>query len=246
MARQENRAKPGELVYGINPVRELLKAGRRKVTQCYTTSPFPREWKSIQSYIERRNVRVHRVDRAELVRMIGSTEHQGVVAMTTPFTFKKDPFEAKQHPYIMLLDGIQDPRNLGAILRSAYCACVDGVLLTRKGSAPISSVVLKSSAGLAEHITIRQVPSAAAALQEIKQGGYQLYVATFGGKSPEEYELSEPLCLAMGSEGAGVSSLVARAGKHLTLAQRSADISYNVSVAAGILLFSIGRKNGRI
>ena len=91
-----------------------------------------------------------------------------------------------------MLDGIQDPRNVGAILRSAYCTGAQGVVLVARNAAPLNAVALKSSAGLAEHLEIMVVPSAPAAVQELKAAGYNVYVAAFGGKNALEVRVSGP------------------------------------------------------
>jgi len=163
-------------------------------------------------------------------------------------SIRKKFFDADKQPFLVMLDGMQDPRNVGAIIRSAYCTGVDGVILLQKGASPITPTVLKSSAGLAEHTDVFIAPSAAAAVQELKKAGYAIYVSLLdaASKKLDTVSFSSPLCMVIGSEGAGVSAQAAQAGQHVYIPQRSTAISYNASVAAGILLYSAAQQIGKI
>jgi len=141
-----------------------------------------------------------------------------------------------------MLDGLQDPRNLGAILRTAYCTGVQGIIITQKGSVPLNGTAIKSAAGLSEYLEIYQASSAQQAAQELTQAGYNLYLAAFGGQNAVTCEYKKPLCIVIGGEGFGISKQVYKYGTEITLPQRTPDISYNASVAAGILLFLVAQK----
>ena len=239
---KKNKKTVGELIYGIHPLVELLKAKKRKLISIYTTKPVPKGWKFIEQQMPKYPVQIQYVTRDVLSRMAETTDHQGVVAWVHPFGFRRKPFDSSRHKKLVMLDGIQDPRNLGAILRSAYCTGMDGVILCKKNAAPLNAVALKSSAGLAEHIQIYEAPSAQAAAQELKQSGYRLYLATFGGQSATACAYEEPLCLVIGGEGFGISKDMYGMGTQVTLPQKTDDISYNASVAAGILMFLVANK----
>jgi len=183
------------------------------------------------------------VSRDVLFKMSGTTDHQGVVAWVQKFPFRKKFFNPTKQKFLVMLDGIQDPRTLGAILRSSYCTGVSGVILTKKGSAPLNAVAIKASAGLAEHLEIFVAPSAEAAALLLKDAKYTMYMAVFDGQDAHTCSFDEPLCLVIGSEGYGVSKNILKWGTPITLPQRTSDISYNASVAAGILLFLVGTKN---
>jgi len=236
----------GDLIFGIHPVVECLKARRRKIITIYTTKPHPKSFSQIEKVMPNYKIPIQYVSRDVLKRMSGSAEHQGVVAWVKPFQFRRKPFDSQKQRFLVLLDGIQDPRNVGAIIRSAYCAGAEGVILCKKGGAPLTAAALKSSAGLAEHMEILQAPSVVYAVQYLKQAGYNLYMAVFNGKSATEIHYQEPLCLVIGSEGVGISKNIIKFGTPITLAQKTAGISYNASVAAGILLFHVGLKNKKI
>lgn len=249
MAKKSKPAKnkvTGELIYGINPIVELLKAKKRKLVSIYTTKPTPKEFKQIEQALPKYPVPIQYVERDVLHRMAETTDHQGVVAWVQSFPFRKKFFDPSRENFLVMLDGIQDPRNLGAILRSAYCTGADGVIITQRSSAPLNAVAIKASAGLAEHLDIIMVPSAEMAAQELKQAGYNIYLAAFGGKNAATCEYHMPLCLVVGSEGAGISKNMYAHGMQVTLPQRTNDISYNASVAAGVLLFLVATKKGKI
>jgi 23S rRNA (guanosine2251-2'-O)-methyltransferase len=237
---------PGELIFGIHPLIELLKAKKRKVISIYTTKPTPKGWQEVEKHLPKYPVPIQYVSRDVLHRMAETTDHQGIVSWVQPMVIRKKFFEPQKHSVLVLLDGIQDPRNLGAILRSAYCTGVDGVILCKKNSAPLQGVAIKAAAGLSEHLDIYEAPSIQAAIQELQAAKYTIYMATFDGENAMTCEFKTPLCIVIGSEGSGIDRSVLKQGIHVTLPQKTADISYNASVAAGVLLFLVGTKHSKI
>ncbi len=229
----------GELIFGIHPIIELLKAKRRKLISIYTTKPAPQAFNEIEKMWPKYPVPIQYVAREVLERMTGSTDHQGVVAWVHAFPFRKTFFDPQKQPFLVMLDGIQDPRNVGAILRSAYCTSVDGVVLVKKGGAQLTGVAVKSAAGLSEHLEIYQASSAAEAVAALKKAGYTIYLATFDGENAATHKYVMPCCMVIGGEGLGITKSILSSGTHITLPQKKSDISYNASVAAGILLFII-------
>jgi 23S rRNA (guanosine2251-2'-O)-methyltransferase len=227
-----------DIVYGIHPVVELIKAKRRKIAVIYTTRPEPKAWSLIAKILPS-YVKIHYGSSQKLTQIAQTADHQGVVAYVMPYPYRRKSFNPSTEKFILLLDRIQDPRNLGAILRSAYATGVDGVMLTQKASAPLSPVALKAAAGLAEHLQIMLVPSGIAGAKMLAEDGYSIYPAAIGPKSKKLHDVTfkEPLCIVIGSEGTGVSRELLSVGTCIQLPQRTADISYNASVAAGILLF---------
>ena len=243
----DKKNKPqGELIYGIHPLIEVLKAKRRKVISIYTTRPTPKAWTKIEKLLPERPIPIQYVSRDVLSNMAKTDDHQGVVAWVQSFPFRGKAFDPQKHKFLVLLDGIQDPRNVGAILRSAYCTGVDGVILIERFAAPLNAAALKSSAGLAEHLEIMVAQTSPAVVQNLKASGYSIYCAAFGGKNAQEVQFHEPLCMVIGSEGEGILPAILKAGIQVTLPQKTADISYNASVAAGILLFLVGTQQKRI
>jgi 23S rRNA (guanosine2251-2'-O)-methyltransferase len=243
--RAQKKEKVQELIFGIHPIIELLKAKRRKLYTIYTTKPVPKAWDQIQPLLQK-DVQIQYVARDVLNRIAGTTDHQSVVAWASPFVFRRKFFDPTKSPFLLMLESIQDPRNLGAILRSAYCTGVTGVIISSKNSAPLNAVALKSSAGLAEHLEIYEAPSSLGGLQEVKKAGYAIYMAALGGTDATKVTYQEPHCLVIGNEAIGIAKNLLSFGTLVELPQRTSDISYNASVAAGILLFLIAHTSGRI
>lgn len=238
--------KYSDFVYGVHSVLELLSAKRRKISTIYTTKKPIKAWNKIQKLIPS-YVQISFVSRDALSNMVQSTDHQGVVAFVSPFPYAKQMFTSQKQQFILVLDGIQDVGNLGAIIRSAYCAGVDGVVLTRKGTAPLNAVAIKASAGLAEHVQIYVASTIGVAMQELQKSGYNIYLATLGkGENAASVQYQTPTAVVIGSEGDGISKSVFKMGTRILLPQRREDISYNASVAAGILLFLVGNQIGKI
>lgn len=231
----------GEVVYGVHPIVELLKAKKRKLLALYTTKPVPQAFAQIEALMPKYPVQIQYVSRDALTRMAGTADNQSVVALAAPFVYRTTFFEREKAPFLLMLDGIQDVRNLGAILRSAYCVGVDGVIITQRKSAPLQAAALKASAGLAEHLPIYVAPSSVAAAQLLKDAGYSMYITNFKGENAAKISYTHPLCLVIGSEGTGVSPALFKFGTQVTIPQRSQDISYNASVAAGIMLFLVSQ-----
>ena len=242
MAKKPKSTK-NEIVYGIHSISELLKAKRRKLDSIYTTRKPPKAWPSIQKLLPK-YLNIQYVDKSALDKLAGTTDHQNVVAWAAPFIIRKKFFDPSKQPFLVMLDGMQDPRNVGAILRSAYCTGVDGVIITARYSAPLNATAYKSSAGLAEHLDIYKAPTAQAAIVELKKAGYHIYISTLErAQDATSVNYSMPLCMVIGSEETGVSRAILNEGTRIKLPQRTPDISYNASVAAGILLFLVGTQN---
>lgn len=232
-----------EIVFGIHPIIELLKAKKRKIIVIYTTKPQPKSWDQISKLLPS-YVNIQYVNKEALNKLANSTDHQNVVALAGPIQIRKKFFNSEKEKFLLMLDGIQDPRNLGAILRSAYCTGVNGVIITQHETSPINAVALKSSAGLAEHLEIYLTMSPKAAVQELKNAGYSIFLATLEkSQNALDIELNLPLCIVIGNEATGISKSILGSGEHITLPQKTPNISYNASVAAGILLFLTATKN---
>ncbi len=239
---KKSKHKETELVYGLHSIIELCKAKRRRLAILYTTKPVPKAWNAISPLLPK-GIQIQYVTREVLHKLAGTTDHQSFVGYAAPFAYRKKIFDVAKQPFLLMLDGIQDIRNLGAILRSAYCTNVDGVILTQRASASLGAAALKASAGLAEHLDIFLVPTAKAAIPLLDKAGYTIYLSVPGqGAHAATVEYKKPLCLVVGSEGTGISREILKSGTLITLPQKQSDISYNASVAAGILLFLMATK----
>ena len=240
--KKKTNKKENELIYGAHPIIEMLKANRRKLVGIYTTKPLPKSWNRVERYLPKSVRNIQYVSRAVLDRMTGTREHMNIAAWVSPYAYQKKIFDPKTKPFILLLDSVQDVHNLGAILRSAYCTGVDGVVLCKKQAAPLTATAIKASAGLAEHLPIYLAPSLKSAAQELKHAGYNLYMTVLdNGKDATKITYKKPLCLVIGNEATGISKDILSFGELITLPQRDPDASFNASVAAGIFLFLLSR-----
>jgi len=227
------------VVYGVHAVRELLQGGE-PVTRLYL-GRGPRE-AELATLAGARSVPVERAERGVLDQLACSPSHQGAVALAPPFRYQ--PLEHLLEPEprsVLVLDGVQDPRNLGAILRTARAAGVGGVILPRDRSVGITSVVATTSAGLLFGLPVAQVANLVRAMETLKSAGFWLVGLIPGGGQPL-FTFTPPTraAVVVGGEGEGIRPLVARHcdfAVSIPMAPRVE--SLNVSVAVGIALYEI-------
>jgi 23S rRNA (guanosine2251-2'-O)-methyltransferase len=212
-----------QVIYGKRPVQEAER-GRRGVH---------RVWRAPEASAE------------ELERLCGSPDHQGVVAEVDPYPYAdRNALLRKEGALIVALDQVQDPRNLGAVCRSAELAGAAGLVIPERRAAEITTVACKASAGAVEHLSIARVRNLADWLAEAKDSGFWIWGADAAGPSPPwEVDLSGPTILVLGGEGSGIRPRVASACDGLlALPTRGRIDSLNVSAAASALLFEAVRQ----
>jgi 23S rRNA (guanosine2251-2'-O)-methyltransferase len=232
-----------ELVYGRRPVREALR-GPREVLELWAgeravkSEPWLRE-------VERPRVQVK--PERELSDAAGTRDHQGVVAWCEPYRYA-DAYElaAGEAPLLACLDQVSDPRNLGAVVRSAEGAGATGVVVPAHGSARVTAAVCRASAGAVEHLPVAVVTNLARYLAEIKRG--DLWIAGAAGETGTpmwQADLSSGIAFVFGAEGKGLRPLVRRAcDLEVSIPQLGRVESLNVSVAAAVLLYEARRQRG--
>jgi 23S rRNA (guanosine2251-2'-O)-methyltransferase len=215
----------GEIVYGRRPVAEA-KRGRRRVRRVWTSDDL---------------------DAGELTRLAGSPDHQGVVAEVDPYPYS-DPDALLETPeaLVVALDQIQDPRNLGAVCRSAEAAGAGGVAVPSRRAATVTAAVCKASAGAVEHLPVARVGNLADWLARAKDAGAWIYGAEAGADAPHtDVDLTGKVVLVLGSEGKGLRPRVADSCDLLvSIPVRGRVGSLNVSAAAAVLLFEAARQRG--
>jgi len=228
-----------DLVYGRNPVREALR-GPRDVLEVWATE---RAVSSLDWLAEGPRPRVKR--ERELNEAAGSSDHQGVVAWCEPYTYA-DAWElaAAPEPLLCCLDQVTDPRNLGAVVRSAAGAGATGVVLPAHGAAVVTAAVCRSSAGAVERLPVAVVPNLARYLAEVKGGRLWAYAAAADGESRLwDLDLTGGVMLVFGAEGKGVRPLVRRTCDGTIAIPLAEGVeSLNVSVAAAVTLFEARRQ----
>jgi 23S rRNA (guanosine2251-2'-O)-methyltransferase len=221
------------IIYGRNPVREALR-GRRTVSRVWASPGAAREdWLS--------GARVEAADDAELERLCGSPDHQGICAQADPYPYA-DPGSllVADDALVLVLDQVQDPRNLGAICRVAESAGAAGVVIPERRSAEVTPVVCKASAGAVEHLPVARVRNVADWLGEAKEAGAWVYGASADGVPYERPDYAGKVVLVLGSEGRGLRPRVADACDELVaLPMRGRIESLNVSAAAAALVYGV-------
>jgi 23S rRNA (guanosine2251-2'-O)-methyltransferase len=226
----------GDVLYGRNPVREALRAGRRRLHMIWATPAAARE-----PWLAGRDVTV--VDADEIAERAASDAHQGVCALADPYPYA-DAAELlrRTDPWLVVLDEVQDPQNVGAICRTAECAGADGVILPERRSAEVTPAVCKASAGAVEWLAVARVRNVADFLGQARAAGCWSYgAAAAGGAVPyTEPDWRGGVVLVMGAEGKGLRPRVAAACDQLVaLPLRGHVESLNVSAAAAVLLYEI-------
>jgi len=227
-------SRAAELVYGRRAVREALR-GRREVLEVLTTERAARD-----GWDRRPKVVAERV----LTELAGTRDHQGVVARVEPYPYA-DAYElaAAPEPLLVCLDQVTDPRNLGAVCRSAEGAGATGVILPAHRSARVTPAVARSSAGAVEHLPVAVVPNLARFLNEVKGPRLWVWAADAAGAPMAEADLSGGLALVFGAEGRGLRPLVRRSCDGVVSIPLEGQVeSLNVSVAAAVLLYEARRQ----
>jgi 23S rRNA (guanosine2251-2'-O)-methyltransferase len=239
-----------EILYGVHSVEEALKAGRRRFDHVLVARE--RHDARLERLVEacrKAKIRVRQEPREQLTHLAGTAAHQGVVAMVRAAEFLsiEDLFHAQQpgQPRLVLaLDGVEDPQNLGALLRVADGAGVDGIVLTERRSAPLSPVAVKASAGAAEHLRIARVVNLVRALEELKeQNLWIIGLDERGEANYDQFDFTGDCVLVLGREGAGLHDLVKRSCDHMLRIPMAGGVSsLNVSAAGAVVLYEAFRQ----
>jgi len=236
------------LLHGINPVAEALRAAPSKIERiCVERGQRNPRVQEIVGLARQKHVRISFEDKSWMDRKAQGERHQGVLcysAEMTTYSAEDILEQAKTPGLLVVLDGVEDPHNLGAILRSAEAAGADGIFLPRHRSASLSATVVKASAGAASHIKLARSTNVAQLVDLIKKQGF--WVAGLDAEAGQpiwKADLTVPTALVLGSEGSGLHRLVKQKCDFLvSLPIRGNVSSYNVSVAAGIALYEVLRQ----
>lgn len=241
-----------DLVIGRGAVLELLKTDREVECIYITSSQEARgSINALPPRAKQKGIPVKEVSPVKLDYMSGKQNHQGVIAVLAAARYStiEDIFEraAGAPAFIVILDEITDPHNLGAIVRSAEAAGAHGIILPKRGGAGLTGVVSKTSAGAIEHIPVVRVPNLTATIAELKKRGVWLYAADMGGENWCSVDYSGSVAIVIGAEGKGVSRLVGEnCDFTVSLPMFGKVGSLNASVAAGIVLYEVARQREKI
>ena len=243
-----------EILFGFHSIIEALDAGRRRVDEIlFDQRRSGPRMKELQSRAEKRNIPFAKVAASQLARLAASDQHQGVVMRVSPYPYSgiNEILSASgkdgSPKFILLLDSIVDPQNLGAILRTALCAGVSGVVIPKDRSAAASADVSRISAGALEHIRLARVTNLVRTVERLKKGG--LWIVGLTGEGVDilySLDLNVPLAVIVGGEEKGLRPLLARHCDFLAAIPMTGPLnSLNASAAAAVALYEIRRQRDR-
>jgi 23S rRNA (guanosine2251-2'-O)-methyltransferase len=243
-------------IYGVNPVLEALRAHPGDVVRVLVERG--REGKRshgagrVAQDAKDAGVRVEEVPHGEIQRRAAGGVHQGVGAELAEFRYAELPDlldaagASGRPPFFLLLDGVTDPQNLGALVRSAHALGAHGVVLPKDRAAGITPAVSKAAAGALEHCPVARVTNLSRAIEQLKEAGvWTVALAADGEKELREIDLTVPTALVMGSEGSGVRPLVRKTCDHVARIGMAGKVgSLNVAAAGAISLYEVARQRG--
>jgi 23S rRNA (guanosine2251-2'-O)-methyltransferase len=238
------------LIYGINPVSEALRSDRCRITEVWVAEG--RSFKGLEeiiSMVESKGVPLRRVGRSQLDSLTKNSPHQGVVGSIEQFAYADLDAVLQQdqgEPFLLVLDGIEDPRNLGALIRTADACGVWGVIIPKDRAVGITPAVAKSSAGALFHVPVVRVTNIATTLRQIKEKGIWVVGAAAEAQTDLfHHDLTIPLAVVIGGEGRGMRPLVKRECDLLVSIPMKGKVnSLNASVAGSIILYEVIRQRG--
>lgn len=243
------------VIFGVNPVLEALRARAGSVEKLFVAQGALNQRVAGEIFSRARDagLRVETVDRERLSRLADGGVHQGVVAEVRDFEYLElDELIAQakasdRPPLVVLLDGIQDPHNLGAIIRSAHAFGAHGVVVMKDRAVGITGVVVKASAGATAHCPVARVTNLSRALEQLKEAGFWILAADpEGDQALWQAKLDGPLGLVVGAEGAGVrKGVLGHCDYRVRIPMVGQVASLNASVSTGVLLAEIARQRAR-
>jgi 23S rRNA (guanosine2251-2'-O)-methyltransferase len=239
-----------EVLYGLHPVEEAIRSGARQLD--HVSIARERRDERLERLVElcrTAGIRVSIEPRDQLTRLARTDAHQGALAVVRERKFLTiedllAPKEDGQHRFFLALDGVEDPHNLGALLRTADGAGVDGVILPERRSAPITGTVAKTSAGASEHVRVARVTNLVRSLEQMKQKHvWVLGLDERGSPDYADFDFKTDCVLVLGREGAGLHDLVKKTCDHLLRIPMAGQVSsLNVSVAGAIVMYEAMRQ----
>ncbi|MDD6793878.1 MAG: 23S rRNA (guanosine(2251)-2'-O)-methyltransferase RlmB [Clostridiaceae bacterium] len=236
-----------DLIIGRNAVMEVVKGNRTIEALYISKGQMEGSIREIIKIAKEKKLVIKEVDRKKLDVMSNNSVHQGVIARVTPYVYSdvKDILdyakEKQEDPFIIVLDEIEDPHNLGSIIRTAELCGAHGIIIPKRRNVGITSTVYKSSVGAIEHVKVAKVTNINTVLDELKEEGVWVYGADIAGTEYSyEVNFSGPCALIIGSEGRGISKLTLKKCDKLVRIPMVGKInSLNASVAGGIMMYEV-------
>lgn len=243
---------PPELIYGLHAVREALRAGSRPLQRLLMLRT-DRQFADLAQLAKAQRVPVHIEPPPAFDRLVPSGKHQGVIALiaaksydTTEQILERAKTRGER-PFLVLLDGVEDPHNLGAVLRTAEAAGVHGVIIPERRAVGLTSVVAKVSAGALDHISVGRVGNLIRLIHDLKEAGLWVYgVDQSAEKLHTDIDMTGPIALVLGGEGEGIRpGVLGECDDRIRIPMQGRVQSLNVSAAAAVALFEVVRQRRR-
>lgn len=246
--RNAQREDKSDVIAGRNPVAEAVRSRRPIETILVARGAKNGAVVGILAKAREKQIPIKEVDVKKLDFLCGAVSHQGIAALASvkEYSSIEDIFalaqERGEQPFVIVLDGIEDPHNLGAVIRTAECAGAHGIIIPKRRSAGLSYTVGKASAGAVEYMHVVRVANIVSAIEQLKEKGLWVYGADMNGKNYAECDFSGAAALVIGNEGKGIGRLVReKCDEIISLPMRGKINSLNASVAAGILMYEIAK-----
>lgn len=243
---KNERAERDDVIFGRNPVSEAIRSGRAIDSVLVAKGNVNGAITGILAKAREKKIRIKEVDPKKLDFMCAHGTHQGIAAVVAACEYKEleDIFalanERGEAPFIIVLDEIEDPHNLGAIIRTAECSGAHGVIIPSRRSASLTFTVSKVSAGAVEYVPVVRVPNIPSVLDTLKEKGVWVYGADMNGEDYRKCDLSGAVALVIGNEGKGIGRLVReKCDVIVSLPMKGKLNSLNASVAAGVLMYAV-------
>lgn len=236
-----------DIIFGRAPVLEALKNSHPIDKIIIKSGPYAKSLIPVIDEAKKRNIVIQQADGARLDRVANGENHQGVIAMISAYSYVSvnDIISGKDDAFVIICDKITDPHNLGAIIRTANCVGADGVIIPKRDSAGVNSVVMKTSAGAVEYTPVAKVTNLASTIDELKEQGFWITAADMDGQSMYDIDFKGKIAIVVGSEGKGVSRLVREKCDFIAQIPMYGEInSLNASVAAAVLMYEAVRQRG--
>ena len=234
-----------------NAVLEALKSDR-EIEKLIVAKGAEGSIRKITGMAKDKKIPVQYREKAALDRIVGRNSHQGVIAQVSEYTYctlddiLRRAEERGEDPFIMILDGLEDPHNLGAVMRTAECCGAHGIVIPKRRSAGITETVAKASAGAVEYMLCARVSNIGQAVDQLKERGVWVAACDMGGKAYTEQDLTGSLAVVIGSEGTGISRLVReKCDFVVSIPMKGKITSLNASNAAAILMYEVVRQRER-
>ncbi len=236
-------------IEGRNAVLEAVKSGRTIDRVLIRNGMRDEASRSLVSTIKSAGVKVHFVDKITMDGESSTGKDQGFIAFVTDYKYAEveDILSSPKgvHPFIVILDGVEDPHNLGSVIRVCECAGVDGLIIGKHRSASVSDTVMRISEGSANHLKIAKVGNINSTIEQLKKKGVWVYGIELGGDPFYGFDLTGPMALVIGGEDTGINKLTqSKCDKILTIPMKGKVNSLNASVATGVAVFEAVRQRG--